>query len=50
MLFKWRRKVIIEVSNQELLIIRESLFALRNQLIKLGKNTDPVDEMLVKLF
>ena len=49
-LFRKKLKVIVEVSTQELALIRESLLALRCQLIKLGKNTDPVDEMLVKLL
>lgn len=50
MLFRRKRKIIIEVSNQELALIRESLLALRDQLIKSGKATDPVDEMFIKLF
>ena len=50
MLFRRKRKVIIEVSSQELTLIRESLLALRSQLIQSGKHTDPIDEMLVKLF
>jgi len=50
MLFRRKRKVIVEVSLQELTLIRESLLALRSQLIQSGKLTDPVDEMLVKLF
>ena len=50
MLFRKKRRVIIEVSSQEITLIRESLLALRDQLIKSGKHTDPVDEMLIKLF
>lgn len=50
MLFRRKRKVIVEVSLQELTLIRESLLALRSQLIQSRKLTDPVDEMLVKLF
>ena len=50
MLFRRKRKVIIEVSSQELTLIRESLLTLRDQLIKSGRHTDPVDEMLIKLF
>ena len=50
MLFRRKRKVIIEVSSLELTLIRESLLTLRDQLIKSGTHTDPVDEMLIKLF
>ena len=50
MLFKRKRRVIIEVSSQELMLIRESLLALRSQLLNSGRYTDPVDEMLAKLF
>ena len=50
MLFNYRRRVIVEVSASELTLIRDSLFSFRNHLIRLGKHTDPVDELLSKLF
>ena len=40
----------IEVSPQELRIIRESLLTWRNALLRQGQTTEPIDEMLLKLM
>jgi hypothetical protein len=49
-MFKREKKVCIEVSNAELLMIRNSLMNWRNRLISEGRHTDPIDEILIKLM
>ena len=49
-MFRRKENVIVEVTNFELQLMQESLLALRNQLLSMGRYTDPVDEMLVKLM
>lgn len=49
-MFRRDNKVVVELTVSELRLIRESLLALRSKLISEGRHTDPVDEMLSKLY
>ena len=48
-MFRKRGLRYIEVSAKELRLIRESLISWRNTLLRQGRATDPIDEMLLKL-
>ncbi len=45
----FEKKKKIELSNEELRIMRYSLIDLKNDLLKENKYTDPVDEVMTKL-
>lgn len=49
-MFRREKKVYVEVTAAEFRLMIESLLALRNHLIREGRYTDCVDEMLVKLL
>lgn len=50
MMFSHEKKVYLTVSAQEMRLIRGCLMRWRNALIAEGRITDPIDEMLVRLY
>ena len=49
-MFRKKKLVAVEVTYQELRLMRDSLLALRSRLIAEGRYTDAVDDMLLKLM
>lgn len=49
-MFNRKKKVCVELSNAELRMLRNSLIHSRNRLIAEGRNTDPIDELLIMLM
>lgn len=49
-MFKCRKKVYLTVTCQELRMIQDSLLRWRNKLIAEGHITDPIDEILERLY
>lgn len=49
-MFKRKKKVCLELTSAELQMLRGCLMTWRNRLLTQGRHTDPIDEMLVKLF
>jgi len=49
-MFKCEKKVYLSVSSQELRMICACLMRWRNKLISEGRITDPIDEMLERLY
>lgn len=49
-MFKRQKKVYLELTDTEFRMIRNSLIGWRNQLIREGRYTDPIDELLIKLM
>ena len=49
-MFKRSKKIVVELTYQELMLMREGLLAFRADLISAGRCADPVDELLIKLF
>ena len=49
-MFRHEKKVHLTLSVRELRMIRDSLLRWRNKLITEGRITDPIDEMLERLY
>ena len=49
-MFKHKNDVYLRVTSEEYRLICQSLIALRNTLQSQGRYTDPIDEMLEKLY
>ena len=49
-MFRKKELRYIEVSPKELRLIRESLISWRNALLRQGRVTGPIDELLLKLM
>lgn len=49
-MFKRPQKVYLEVTSEELQMLRASLMTWRNKLLTQGRHTDPIDEMIAKLL
>lgn len=49
-MFKHKNDVYVKVTPKEYRLICQSLIALRNALQSQGRYTDPIDEMLEKLY
>ncbi len=49
-MFKHKNDVYVRVTPKEYRLICQSLIALRNTLQSQGRYTDPIDEMLEKLY
>ena len=49
-MFRRRKKVYLTVNDAELRLLRQSLLHWRNQLLRQGRHTDPIDDMLLKLL
>lgn len=49
-MFNRSKRVVVEVTYQELMLMREGLLTFRAALISAGRCADPVDELLIKLF
>ena len=49
-MFKHRNDVYVQVTAKEYRLICQSLIELRNSLLSQGRYTDPIDEILEKLY